>query len=269
MRYLKTLNVKRKTFCLGNVLLIDKKKVVGFHMVVLNIPGVLEKLTDIFYSFNLNIVGIAFSSSIKREEETGLFIAADFGGSNISPVDLKSKIKSIREIKDIKIIKPIAGILIDPYFYPIESAGTRAILLGRANVMGLMKIFRERYGTEVARMVFYNVGYQVGKEVYKIYFKGKEISLEEILKLLENILVGFGWGYVETKLKGNFIIIKINEYWECEAVKGEYKTSQGHLMRGILTGLFGLITRKEVKVEETKCIAKGDNYCQFEVNLGK
>ena len=60
------------------------------------------------------------------------------------------------------------------------------------------------------------------------------------------------------------VAIKVYDSSECELFKGS-KKCESHLIRGMLAGWFSQLFRKEVKVREVKCIAKGDSYCQFEV----
>ena len=65
----------------------------------------------------------------------------------------------------------------------------------------------------------------------------------------------------------NKIIIRHNKLWECEIQKGLVDKPASYLLRGILTGFFESLLRKKVLVNETRCVAVGDPYCQFEINI--
>jgi predicted hydrocarbon binding protein len=40
---------------------------------------------------------------------------------------------------------------------------------------------------------------------------------------------------------------------------------QSHYIRGVLDGFFSSLFKVEMEAKETKCIAKGDPYCEFEI----
>ncbi len=86
--------------------------------------------------------------------------------------------------------------------------------------------------------------------------------------LLEAITRGAGWteliGYEEADDK---IIIRLERLWECEIQKSIVDKPASNFVRGLLAGFFKKLLGKEVVVKETKCIALGDPYCQFEINI--
>ena len=63
------------------------------------------------------------------------------------------------------------------------------------------------------------------------------------------------------------IIIRHDKLWECEVQKGLVDKPASHLLRGVLAGFFKELLGKRVDVNETKCIALGDPYCQFEISV--
>ncbi|MGB9718225.1 MAG: V4R domain-containing protein [Thermoproteota archaeon] len=58
--------------------------------------------------------------------------------------------------------------------------------------------------------------------------------------------------------------VRIYQSFECETGKGS-ETPYGHFIRGVLAGFFSNIFEKDVKAVETKCIARGDPYCEHMV----
>ena len=93
----------------------------------------------------------------------------------------------------------------------------------------------------------------------------------EIAKKVIDIVTGEGWGFAqiikEGKLeKGEEIIGRIENSFEAEYF-GESEEPVCRFLTGALTGGSRAIWREDVVVEEIKCKAKGDPYCEFKVKL--
>ena len=65
--------------------------------------------------------------------------------------------------------------------------------------------------------------------------------------------------------------VRVYESFECSVFKGSDKP-RGAMMRGLLAGFIAAIWDAElddIGVEEVKCIAKGDEYCEYKIWLEK
>ncbi|MBO3808288.1 MAG: 4-vinyl reductase [Candidatus Brockarchaeota archaeon] len=58
--------------------------------------------------------------------------------------------------------------------------------------------------------------------------------------------------------------LRVYESCECEIGKGS-EQPYSQIVRGMLAGFFSLLFGKEAKTTETRCIAKGDPYCEYTV----
>ena len=58
-------------------------------------------------------------------------------------------------------------------------------------------------------------------------------------------------------------VIRLHRNFECAPFKGKRDRPTSHLIRGALAGVFKEAYGREFKVREVKCIAKGDEYCEF------
>ncbi len=94
----------------------------------------------------------------------------------------------------------------------------------------------------------------------KLGLKGKEL-LVEILKAYQ----AGGWGKVkliEYDLRRNRIVLRLYNSIECKIFrKADNLVSQ--FIRGHLSGLLSGLLKADVRVMESRCIARGDPYCEF------
>ena len=246
---------------LGNVLVI-RGRVQAFHIVMQNIPEIIGKIAFVLIRHDLPMIRIKGSPPFG--DLRALFIAVDFSSSNIRPEVVERKIKQIDGVKEVRVIRPVANLLVDPYLFPQVTGNERAIIIDHAGIVGVSRELRIRIG-DTARIVLFHIGYEIGKRMFMDYIKDRNLTAEEVLSLVSMLIIGYGWGVAEpVKEKST---IRVYDYWECSAIKGEYKEPQGFILKGLLTGVYESFTGKKVKVVETKCVAKGDEYCEFKIYL--
>ncbi len=246
----------------------EGRNLIGFDVVLANRPGTLKFVSSLTEKHDLNIV---YFEDCGISRETGrFFMAVDFTDKEFSPEDL---IKELRENKDYVLnadISPSLSDIIFPSKFCVKDlGGMRALLIGQGNMKGIILGIKGNLGEEGGNAFLYHLGYGVGEEVYKVYAEPREIKdYAKGILLLEALTRGAGWadiiGYEGADDK---IIIKLERLWECEIQKGIVDKPASNYMRGILAGFFKALLGKEVVVKETKCIAVGDPYCQFEINI--
>ena len=78
----------------------------------------------------------------------------------------------------------------------------------------------------------------------------------------------FGWGRFtleEFNVEKCRIKVRAENLFECK-IFGKVGETRGYFIRGYILGVANEVFRTEnLTVEETKCIAKGDPYCEFQV----
>lgn len=162
---------------------------------------------------------------------------------------------------------PLEGLLIDQ---------RRAIIMRYPLYKGLICGVRERFGSAVEAFLYYN-GFEMGVNSAKQHMEmAEKIGLTDPIEIFKGIrtpiVISVGHGLQEIeKLTANppYALIRIYNSFECECAGKKSDKPFSHLIRGIiasnLTTLFGV----NMKVEEVKCIAKGDPYCAFEAKPQK
>lgn len=116
-------------------------------------------------------------------------------------------------------------------------------------------------GSSLARDTLKSVGSrQRAVEYLKMYFESLGLGLLDVVRFVE----------------GREAVIRIYDNIECMSMKGEalsrpekaaYYTS--NLIRGMIAGYFEKIFGTPVSVAETRCIVRGDPYCEFVVRPRK
>ena len=246
----------------------EGKNLIGFDVVLANIPGTLRLVTSLTEKHGLNIV---YFEDCGISGETGrFFMAVDFTDKEFSPEDL---LRELRENKDYVInaeISPSLNDIIFPSkFCAKDLGGMRAILMALGNMRGIIQGIKKTLGNETGETVLYHLGYGVGEELYNVYAEPRGIKdFTKGILLLEALIRGAGWadiiGYEKTDDK---IIIKFDRLWECEIQKSKVDKPASSYVKGMLVSFFNSLLKKEVVVKETKCIAIEDPYCQFEINI--
>ena len=130
------------------------------------------------------------------------------------------------------------------------------------------KLFREMHnlvGKGILR-AFRLCGSKVGKITYKNLVEITGADGEDLIDIFYTMEEEMGWGkYSIPQRDKNGCIVKIENGWIAEALKGEvdYPVCAFHV--GYFGALFSQIYGQKVTVEEKFCYAKGDPYCEFHV----
>ncbi|MCS7365013.1 MAG: hypothetical protein NDF54_06205 [archaeon GB-1867-035] len=242
--------------------------VYGFHFVLdaraFYRPGILERITKVFSVNGVPIVHYAISFNPKTESHGVIF--ADFTGLDLTVAyELLPTLRQVQYVVDVKIIPPLfEGFTIDPYFFPLIVGDERAILFLRRNYVAFDKVLREKIGTAYEVML-YLAGFEIGQSAFKAHRKIAGDDPERLIKITQALYKQVAYGIMEIKwydMDRCEAMVRIYDNFECELFKETDKPAS-HFIRGTMAGWFSAFFNKEVIAIETKCIAKGDPYCQF------
>jgi predicted hydrocarbon binding protein len=103
-----------------------------------------------------------------------------------------------------------------------------------------------------------------GKAKVLLNLNGKLTNVERI-KIALARLQSFGWGkfeLVECDDRGKRVVIRVQDNFE-DILTKDLKDYQNSFLRGFLVGLICTLFNKACRGMETKCINKGDPYCEF------
>jgi len=248
-----------KSLELSRAAYAPSKKIFGFLIKAIGSPEVHYKLASILVKYSIKpLYGVIIS--INEEQEILLYL--DFSEVKASLNEIVKNLRNVKEVREVHLIKPILkGLLIDTIHFPITVFKERAWIARESVLRGLFRGLRLKWG-DVGKMFLYHQGAEVGKHLYNDYRK-YVTSAHEMLTMFAAFLKAVGWGIIEEiKQYEDLYIIRGHNNLECYLNKPSNEPS-GHFSRGVLAGLLSELTGREMVVDEVKCIAKGDPYCEF------
>jgi len=161
---------------------------------------------------------------------------------------------------DSKLESPIKLTSSKKYF------GTQWVLMRIETLHGMMLEVEKVLGTG-ACLVWYTAGKGAGKSLANLIKKDFEnYELKRICNLLIDFYANCGWGKSKILWKGEEEMV-LRIWNNAFARKDSSKTPSCFFLKGFIEGILKELTQKCVKIEETKCVSKGDAYCEFRLFL--
>ena len=252
------------------------RKLWGFLVEAKAKPGVLSRISNIPSKHNAVILYIAYSTPNPAEKTVKGLGFVDMTDADISAEELADEMLKIRAVRDVKVIPPpIDGFVADTLSPILQVMGDRVIMLRKPAYKGLISGVRKRFGSGGEAFLYYagfDSGLEYGESHREIGAKLGLIDPETIFKKISTSLcnsVGFGQmevvGIDTLALKAT---VRVYNSFECELGLGSGRP-YSFFLRGILAGVLTALFNRKMKAEETKCIAKGDPYCEFIVKAEK
>jgi len=260
------------SFDVGRFLVFPCRKLYGVLVEAENMPGVLSELSAVPAKHNVNIIYVAFSASSSTKKAAKGLAFLDLTNSDVSPEELADEVEKIKSVKGVKIIYPATeGFIADSFSNHLSVSGDRAIIIRLQGYKGMLKDIREHFGTAGEAFLYYmgfNSGVEFGKSHREI---GKRVGLTDPAKVFLLISASLfncvGFGKIEIlklTVRPPRARIRVYNSFECELGIGKGEPFS-HLIRGVISGVLTELLDAEMQATETKCIAKGDPYCEFSV----
>ncbi len=142
----------------------------------------------------------------------------------------------------------------------------RYLLLRPETLAAFQKAFEREMG-EKASEVLYESGFQGGTLSSKRFREVFGLSDEEITRFMVQMGSQIGWGRFELeRFDANQKVFSVKVYHSPFA-EGYGPSSQPvcHMIRGVLGGMGSLVFGKEIQSKEVSCLARGDDYCRFDI----
>ncbi|MEM3458794.1 MAG: V4R domain-containing protein [Candidatus Bathyarchaeia archaeon] len=254
---------------MGRIILFDKnQKIYGIIIQSKIEQGVLRKIAELAEKLGVIVRYIQISMPKAHEPTITAIAFIDFSNSKTTPEKALELVKKQKFIKTAHIIKPKReGIIFDSYFFPLIAEDERAVIFRRSVYEALFNGVRRKFGSAGEAMLYYE-GFAVGFEIYDRYMKAANSeNLEDIVEVAKAVNMTLGWGIIDKiriDVEKRAARVRIHQNFECELSENNGKP-YSQFYRGAIAGLFTRFFKKDVKVQETKCIAKGDPYCEFTI----
>lgn len=142
-----------------------------------------------------------------------------------------------------------------------------AVVIRLETFVDLQKRVERLLCASAASVILHEAGRECGKRSIQRIAMEKALSGDALLKELSRYKKEEKWGefdFNEVNLEEASGVIRIKESFEAK----RYGASIGpvcHFLRGYLAGVLAVIFGQDMSLEETKCKAKGDGYCEFQI----
>jgi len=256
----------------GRYVYMPGRYVVCFHVYLspeaIYSPDTLASILNVFAEENIPVVHLVVSRPEQgRPGEAAFF--TDLTDS-LSDEAVAERLRGMGFVKDVKVIKPLFdGFTMDTLFYPLTIREERAVVFRKTMYEAFLRRLRERLGTS-QMAVLYHIGLEVGYAIYGELSRMTGGELDRIVMLGREYFKHSGLGVLEPELNlaRRRAIVRIYGCFECELFKGLDRPAS-QFVRGMVSGFMSGVFGEKMFAEEIRCIAKGDEYCEFHVKQSK
>ena len=195
------------------------------------------------------------------------FLVLDLTGNPVDEKALAERISGIPYVYEVVPIPPLkGGVIVDDYHFPPTLFGERMLMLRFPVLEAMIKGGYETFG-RIYAVWLYHVGFRIGRDTFASQLLMFNTRSVELFDLSASFFKHDGFGIMEVRrvdLEGRKAVIRVYDSFECSMFKGLGKP-MGHFVRGMLAGWASEFFGKELSAKETKCLANGDEYCEFEI----
>ncbi|MGC9444024.1 MAG: V4R domain-containing protein [Candidatus Methanospirareceae archaeon] len=134
------------------------------------------------------------------------------------------------------------------------------IIMSSAIFVGIQKLAETILGIDGAAVIFYEAGKKVGISRTRSWQESWELDGLAFIKEMEEYLAELGWGRISVDLDA--LVIKAENSFIAKNY-GKSEVPVCHFLRGYYAGMGEVLTHRAMDAEEVKCIACGDELCEF------
>lgn len=149
------------------------------------------------------------------------------------------------------------------------TAEGEAIIMQVTTFVEFKKRLEEVFSPSASAVILFEAGKACGRE-FCIRVQGlyRPINEIDLLIWIAKFMKAGNWGEATFKALGSG-----SSHWGDIIIKGSFEAKRYgkvqtpicHFLRGFLSGVLSVVKGREVILIETKCIAKGDEWCDFQI----
>lgn len=235
-------------------------------IILKDVPGALGQVASLLTDAGVNLkTGSVFY--VPGQPGTGSWASfIDISKATQNIHELKQNLRKLDVVKDVRFEKPEPAPFESMHF-PILHGDTRAVIMPIGTFWALIDRLERILTASGLAAVHYDAGKNIGKHAATHLRKRYGVERTKLISAGVQVLKATGWGIVEVhdidfkRLSGTAII---KECFEAAAWrKKPYKAC--HWTRGYIAGFISEVFGKPVEAVEVKCLATGDEYCEFKI----
>jgi len=251
---------------IGRFMILPKRKVYCIAMKGPLMQDIPRKMIELAEKDKVVILSGIFSLDDSNSKTANILAFMDFTNSSVKPKEAVQQLRHIGFFKHIQLFAPEpSGFVYDNFFFPLKVGNERVIIFRKPLYEAFFSGIRKEFGS-AGEVFLYYMGLESGSRLFEDY---KKISGFTNPRTMVDMSFAFafnmGWGVPklqELNLKKKTVKMRVYDNFECTAGKGAGKP-YSHFLRGVAAGLFLHCFKTAGTVEETKCIAQGDAFCEF------
>lgn len=169
---------------------------------MINKPGALASVFDLFKKHKIKVVGILSESISKKEEiEISVFLETS---DKVKKKELESTLrnemdsKKIEVLRELRVFDHLKGFDADVYHFPLTVGRSKAVIFPLYALEGLIKTVRNTLNPTAVQAILWYQGKEIGKSEKELYEKEYEAkSVQQAVELLKARTLLLGWGLAE------------------------------------------------------------------------
>jgi predicted hydrocarbon binding protein len=183
--------------------------------------------------------------------------------------ELRKLIAESPVVLDCVVIESSNGVLVDTFHKGLETSTGEPLVMFRRNGMARMfDVIARLSGKEVEGLLFNEgvaVGESDGSEILKTWKPG---FMAEGFTTLVSLFSAFGWGNATSMDRSDpgKVRISMDDCFECSPAREENRSCS--FIRGFMVGSARTLLGRGVSCEEPVCRFKGDDHCEFVLDVG-
>lgn len=179
---------------------------------------------------------------------------------------IKEELRKLDVVQEVKIVKP-QPLPYDVIHFPIMHGESVAMVMPVELFGSLFDEIEKILTPSGFAAVIYNAGKKSGTFIAKLLSQRYGLKKESLTSALIQATKAIGWGQIKDfsmdrkRLAGN---IKVKMCFE-SLLRGRRGDRVCHWSRGFIAGFLSEVFGSSVEAVELKCVAAGDEICEFEI----
>ena len=241
-----------------------------FSIEMQNVVGAMQEQAETMGKHGVKILSGFHDAPILAERGTWSFFA-DFTGADSEPEALAAELRSHRSVLKVRCQSTNDGFVTDTMHFPVLLGDERAIIVRASILVSIINRINSILGpdSKSAQVMTHQLGVAGGQSVFESTKKviGVEFIRQNVARTL-NLFTTLGYGILNVSsvnLQAKTAEIHISDGFESADSANTSSRPQCHFIRGLLAGWFSQLFETKIDVIETRCEAKGDPNCVFQV----
>jgi hypothetical protein len=243
-------------------------KLYQFVVLLDNSAGALAKAASVLERNNLaTLSGFHYADLKNNWEEWSFFV--DFSKTSVTPEQLSAELSSDTVVKKVQFRQSeFPDLAMDDAHFPIIIGEDARAAVFKATTMriAIQKLW-DVFGTGAAT-ILWEIGRAAGElEAQEMKEKLRLNQIEAVKYILEEKRAN-GWfvgELADIKTSPTRLVLTVENSFECEHKGSKQGEPRSFFLKGYLGSYISSVFEKQLKIKETRCKAKGDNFCEFQI----